>query len=63
MIPLPDDICRCRDDDCSQSRQCVRWIQRDLGSSRLVSAATLFPFETLSVVNDPCPFFIAEAAA
>lgn len=61
MNILPDDICRCRDDDCPESRHCLRWIQRDMGSSRLVSTDSLFPFESLSVVTDKCPAFMEEA--
>ena len=57
-MTLPDDICRCRDDDCPQSRQCLRWIQRDIGGQRLVSAPSCFPFETVSVVTGQCPAFL-----
>jgi len=58
MTRLKDDICRCRDADCPDSRRCLRWIQRDRGSSRLVSADSLFPFETVSVVTGQCPALI-----
>jgi hypothetical protein len=62
MSNLPDDICRCRDDNCPQSRQCARWIQRDLGGSRIVSEHTLFPYD-LALVGGRCPSFIADASA
>jgi hypothetical protein len=55
---LPDDLCRCRDADCPDHARCLRWIQRDMGGQRLVSADSLFPFTELSVVTDPCPSLI-----
>jgi hypothetical protein len=56
---LPDDICRCRDHDCPIKDTCLRWIQRDMGSQRLVSADSLFPFGAVSVVTGQCPSFLA----
>jgi hypothetical protein len=58
---LPDDWCRCRDDDCPEHDRCLRWTQRDIGSSRLVSAASCFPFDRLSGVPAQCPAFISDA--
>jgi hypothetical protein len=60
---LPNDICRCRDADCPEREHCLRWTQRDIGGSRLVSAPSCFPFETHSVVTDGCPAFIQDDVA
>ena len=55
---LSDDICRCRDADCPERNDCERWLQRENGGQRMVSADSLFPFQSLSVVTDPCPYRI-----
>jgi hypothetical protein len=34
-----------------------------MGGQRLVSADSLFPFDTLSVVTDPCPYLIDATAS
>ncbi len=60
---LPDDISRCRDSDCPTSTTCLRWLQRDKGSFRLVSAESLFPFHELSVVTDQCPYYLEASNA
>jgi hypothetical protein len=60
---LPDDWCRCRDDDCDLHHQCLRWTQRDIGLSRLVSVPSCFPFDRLSVVTDRCPAFLPDDLA
>lgn len=59
---LPDDWCRCRDDDCPDHARCLRWTQRDIGSSRLVSAPSCFPFDRVSVVTVRCPAFVPDDA-
>jgi hypothetical protein len=59
---LPDDICRCRDDDCPVRTDCVRWLERNRGSQRMVSADSLFPFDKQSMFK-PCPYRIRLAQA
>ena len=64
MSRLSDDVCRCRDNDCPERNDCERYLQRDIGGARIVSASTIYPFDRgLFVLACPyrIPSYLCEA--
>ena len=58
MIFLADDVCRCRDDDCPERTDCERYLQRNDGGLRTVSADSLYPHQSGILGLDQCPYRI-----
>jgi hypothetical protein len=38
---LPDDVCRCHDEQCSEREECRRFLQRNTGGVHVKQAASL----------------------
>lgn len=53
---LPDDICRCHDDECHRKENCLRYLHRDRARSE--SMVVSFS-ESLRQGQWPCFYFIA----
>ena len=55
---LPNDICRCMDDGCSERTQCLRWLHRhrSYNNGMVSMCQSLFPYDI--PLSDPCPLRI-----
>lgn len=53
---LPDDICRCWDEECPERQGCLRWTQRADGGLRMAHTSACFPRRATAA--DPCPIRI-----
>ena len=40
-MTLPNDVSRCHDGQCGGRYQCQRWVDRDVGGTRVVHCATI----------------------
>ena len=50
---LPNDVCRCHDDGCSEREQCLRYLQRNNVGERTPYCPSLFPYDI--PIGNPCP--------
>lgn len=57
-MTLPDDTCRCHDEECGERESCLRWLHRNRCGQHATHCESMFPFDYHN--DEPCPYRIPE---